>query len=287
MLANYSRRWWILACAGDRPVDGHSRQHHREHRPPHRSTRSALLQRRSPVDRHGVFTCLRQLAPPRRPHRGHGGTQASPHHWTRRLRRGLRHRRGVGQLRDAGHRPDRPGRVRRSARPLGAGPLDHHLHRSGRAWAGLRGLRRHRRRRRRARTPARRHPDLLRLVAVDALRQPRVCRYRDQSALCSGWQSDEGADHDPLDLPGLFLVAGGLFSLVFGFSHAGHDGVERSLHDRVPRGGSGPPCSHSPISRPGRSTRCSHPGSCATEPEADPCWPCCSPASGSSVCSCS
>jgi EmrB/QacA subfamily drug resistance transporter len=31
---------------------------------------------------------------------------------------------------------------------------------------------------------------------------------------------DEGADHDPLDLPGLFLVAGGLFSLVFGFSHA-------------------------------------------------------------------
>ena len=33
-------------------------------------------------------------------------------------------------------------------------------------------------------------------------------------------KNDEGADHDPLDLPGLFLVAGGLFSLVFGFSHA-------------------------------------------------------------------
>ena len=33
-------------------------------------------------------------------------------------------------------------------------------------------------------------------------------------------QRDEGADHDPFDLPGLFLVAGGLFSLVFGFSHA-------------------------------------------------------------------
>ena len=31
---------------------------------------------------------------------------------------------------------------------------------------------------------------------------------------------DEGADHDPLDLPGVFLVAGGLFWLVFGFSHA-------------------------------------------------------------------
>lgn len=32
--------------------------------------------------------------------------------------------------------------------------------------------------------------------------------------------NDEPADHDPLDVPGLFLVAGGLFSLVFGFSHA-------------------------------------------------------------------
>jgi EmrB/QacA subfamily drug resistance transporter len=33
-------------------------------------------------------------------------------------------------------------------------------------------------------------------------------------------KNDEGVDHDPLDLPGLFLEAGGLFSLVFGFSHA-------------------------------------------------------------------
>src|SRR5271170_2992485 len=33
-------------------------------------------------------------------------------------------------------------------------------------------------------------------------------------------RTDEGTDHDPLDLPGLLLVAGGLFSLVFGFSHA-------------------------------------------------------------------
>jgi EmrB/QacA subfamily drug resistance transporter len=31
---------------------------------------------------------------------------------------------------------------------------------------------------------------------------------------------DEGVDHDPLDLPGLFMAAGGLFALVFGFSHA-------------------------------------------------------------------
>jgi EmrB/QacA subfamily drug resistance transporter len=33
-------------------------------------------------------------------------------------------------------------------------------------------------------------------------------------------EDDDGIDHDPLDLPGVFLVAGGVFSLVFGFSHA-------------------------------------------------------------------
>src|SRR6516225_9211794 len=33
-------------------------------------------------------------------------------------------------------------------------------------------------------------------------------------------KNDRGAQHDPLDLPGVVLVAGGLFSLVFGFSHA-------------------------------------------------------------------
>src|ERR1700692_3095714 len=33
-------------------------------------------------------------------------------------------------------------------------------------------------------------------------------------------KDDDGVDHDPIDLPGLLLVGGGLFSLVFGFSHA-------------------------------------------------------------------
>ena len=163
---------------GDRSADGHSRQHHRQHRPPHRSARSALFQRRSAVDRHRVLPCLRQPAPPRRAHRGHGRTQAGPHHRTRRLRGGIGHRRGLGQLRHAGHRPHRPGRVRCPARPLGARPLDHHLHESGGAWAGLRDLRGHCRRGRRAGTPARRHLDLVRLMALDALRQPRVRGHR-------------------------------------------------------------------------------------------------------------
>ena len=33
-------------------------------------------------------------------------------------------------------------------------------------------------------------------------------------------RNDKAADRDPLDIPGLFLVTGGLFSLVYGFSHA-------------------------------------------------------------------
>jgi len=33
-------------------------------------------------------------------------------------------------------------------------------------------------------------------------------------------KNDRGMDHDPLDYPGLFMVSLGLFSLVFGFSHA-------------------------------------------------------------------
>jgi EmrB/QacA subfamily drug resistance transporter len=33
-------------------------------------------------------------------------------------------------------------------------------------------------------------------------------------------KNDKAADRDPLDIPGLFLVTGGLFCLVYGFSHA-------------------------------------------------------------------
>jgi predicted MFS family arabinose efflux permease len=33
-------------------------------------------------------------------------------------------------------------------------------------------------------------------------------------------KNDKAADRDPLDIPGLLLVSGGLFSLVYGFSHA-------------------------------------------------------------------
>ena len=99
-------------------------------------------------------------------------------------------------------------------------------------------------------------------------------------------KNDKGADHDPLDLPGLFLVAGGCSA------SSSASRTPKPRHGAIPtRSGSSWPgwCCwrRSPISRPGRSIPCSHPGSCSTEPGADPCWRCSSPASGSSVCSCS
>ena len=99
-------------------------------------------------------------------------------------------------------------------------------------------------------------------------------------------KNDEGADHDPLDLPGLFLVGGGLFSLVFGFSTP----RPRRGATRTPSASSSQACSSSPSSpssRPGRSTPFFHHASCATGREVDLSWRCSSPASGSSASSCS
>ena len=54
-------------------------------------------------------------------------------------------------------------------------------------------------------------------------------------------KNDEGADHDPLDLPGLFLVAGGLFSPRLRLLPRRDHVVERSVHDRLPRRRGAPP----------------------------------------------
>ncbi len=88
------------------------------------------------------------------------------------------HRRCVGQFLNARHRPLRPGRVRGPARPFGTGALDHDVHRPRGARTGLWDLRRHRRCGRRVGTPPRRHPHVLRVLAVDALRQSLVCCFR-------------------------------------------------------------------------------------------------------------
>ena len=165
-------------CAGDRPVDGHSRQHHRKHRPPDCSARSALLQRRSPVDRHRVLACLRQPAPPRRPHRGHGRRK-------RALIIGLVGFAAASAIGGASVNFAMLVIARTVQGAFGALLAPSVLalltttftdpDERGRAFgiygaiAGAGGA---------LGTSARRHPHLVRLVAMDALRQPRVRRHR-------------------------------------------------------------------------------------------------------------
>ncbi len=48
----------------------------------------------------------------------------------------------------------------------------------------------------------------------------RAARLRGGLGALLWLKDDQGADHDPFDVPGLFLVGLGLFLLVFGFSHA-------------------------------------------------------------------
>ena len=96
-----------------------------------------------------------------------------------RLRRGLRGRRRVGQLRDAGHRPRVPGRVRRDAGAGRAVAADHDVHRPEGAGQGLRRLRRHRRRGRGGRAAARRRADVVPVVALVPVHQPGLRRDRD------------------------------------------------------------------------------------------------------------
>ena len=161
-------------CAGDGSVDGHPGQHHRQHRSPHRAARPALLQRRPPMDRYRLLAGLRQPAPL-------GGRIGDMVGRKRALIIGL-----VGfALASAigGASVDFAMLVVARTVQGAFGALlapsvlalltttfaDPDQHRPG-----LRGLRRYSRGRRDARTAPRRHPDLLRVLAMDAIRQPRL-----------------------------------------------------------------------------------------------------------------
>jgi len=105
------------------------------------------------------------------------------------------------------------------ARPFGTGSFDHDVRRSGRAWKGVWHLRSDRRRGRGI--------GLLLggiLTSYVSWRWTLFVNLAFAAAAVAGallWlNNDQGADHDPSDLPGLLLVGIGLFSLVFGFSHA-------------------------------------------------------------------
>ena len=134
--------------------------------------------------------------------------------------------------------------------------------------------------------PPRRHPDLLRLVAVDALHQPRVCcqRHHRRPALVG---KGRGCRPRPVGLsrpvPGSRrAVLAGLRVL----ARRDH-GVEQSLHDRVPRRGGGPPRRVRLFRDQGEVPAAPTPGRAQPNEGRIRTWRCCSPASGSSVCSCS
>src|SRR5664279_3315528 len=206
--------------AGPRPADGDPRQHHRQHRAPHRPARSSILQRRPAVGGDGLLPGLRQSVAPwgshRRPHR----SEACPAHRAGRFRLRLGAGWRIGQLRHAGHRPFRPRRLRGAPRPFSPRPLDHHLHHSGRAGEGVCHLRRYRRGGRGHWALARWHPYLLRIVAVDPVRQSRLRSGRHRRCPAVAEERQGRRPRPALDIPGLLLVTGGLFSLVYGLSHA-------------------------------------------------------------------
>jgi MFS family permease len=89
-----------------------------------------------------------------------------------------------------------------------------------------------------------------------------------------------------LDIPGVLLVSGALFCLVYGFSNAAsHSWHTASTYGFLAAGvacwwPSGP-------GRSGRPTRCCRPACCSTATEAAPTWRCCSSRPGCSGPSCS
>ena len=99
-------------------------------------------------------------------------------------------------------------------------------------------------------------------------------------------RNDEGADHDPLDLPGLFMVAGGLFCLVFGFSHAETTAWGNPFTIGFLVAGAVLLAVFTYF-----ETRAKYPllppRVVRNRTRGDPCWRWCLPASGSSACSCS
>jgi len=140
---------------------------------------AGLQQRGQAVGRDGVRAVVRQPAAVLRPAGRHCRAQGDVPYRPGRLRRGLRGRRRLRQLRDAGHRPRVPGRVRRDAGAGRAVAADHDVYRPEGAGQGLRCLRRHRRCGRGGRAPARRRADVVPVVALVPVHQPGLRRNRD------------------------------------------------------------------------------------------------------------
>ena len=231
------------------------------------------LQQRGPaVDRDGVLAVVRQpaavLRPGGRPHRPQGGL----HHRPDRVRRRVGHRRRVGELRDAGHRARLPGRVRRDAGAGRAFPADHHVQRPEGARQGVRRLRRDRRRGRRGRPAARRRADRVPVVALVPLHQPVLRRRRRVPAgrcCSSGRPASPGGR---LDVPGVVMVSGGVFCLVYGFSNAARHSWSASSTLGLPRRGRAAARRVRGLAGAAPTTRCCRRGWCSTATAAAPTW---------------
>ena len=167
----------------------------------------------------GLGPRLREPASPGRPDRQRHRPEAHPHHRPRRFRRGVSARRRLGQLRHAGRGPDGPGTFGALLAPSVLALLTTTFTNPGergKAFAiygaivgagGAIGL-------------------LLGgiLTSYASWRWTLFVNLFFAAIVVTGavlWlKNDKAADHDPLDLPGLGLVTGGLFCLVCGFFHA-------------------------------------------------------------------
>ena len=139
----------------------------------------------------------------------------------------------------------------------------------------------HRRSRRGHRTPPRRHPHLLRVVALDPLRQPGLCRHR-QHRRHAVAEERQGRRPRPLGHPRAAPGdRGPLLSGLRLLPRRDHS-LEQPVHHRVPGPRRGAPGRVRLRRDAGPATPCCHPGWCATGPGGVRCWPCCSPASASS-----
>ena len=112
------------------------------------------------------------------------------------------------------------GAFARAPGAVGAVAADDHVHRAEGARQGVRHLRRDRRGRRRDRPAARRRADRVPVLALDALREPDLRRAWPSSAERSCCTRQPSQVKPKLDIPGVLLVSGALFCLVYGFSNA-------------------------------------------------------------------
>ena len=269
-----------------RAAHGHPRPDGDEHRAAIRPARPALHHGGPAVGGHRLFTRVRQPAAAGRqagrPARPQGNVPDRPG----RLRRRLGHRRRLGQLHHARDRAGLPGRVRCDPGAVGAFAADHDVHRAEGPRQGVRHLRRDRRGRQRGRPAARRRPDRVLVLALDAVHQPglrrRGLRRGSAAAAATPVPGQAEAGHPGRGDGVQWLVLPGLRIL-----ERGHARLEHAVHLRLPDRRRGAADRVRALAGPGRRTRCCRPAWYSTATAAAPTCRCSSPRPACSGPSCS